>query len=151
MRHLCCDETERRIFASCENSIIVWSVQTGEQLQRLCELHEMAIQAVCYCEHSRHLVTTSHDGTLYRWCFNQATVMLVDSFKGHTKYAPPPPAMHGPHVRLTNPSPPLPRSASDPALAPPSPSPSPRVISPAHPTPAPPVPPVTPPISGSGE
>jgi WD40 repeat protein len=43
MRHLCCDESERRLFAAAENTIIVWSVQTGEQLQRLTELHEMAI------------------------------------------------------------------------------------------------------------
>ena len=85
MSHLTSDEAEGRLFAASAREVLVWSMASGELLQRLPGLHTNDIRAMAYCTVSRRLLTTAHDGLICKWGLGPSGAIDLDDFEGHTK------------------------------------------------------------------
>ncbi|KAJ3232785.1 WD repeat-containing protein 87 [Chytriomyces hyalinus] len=65
--HLCHDKAFNRIFASVDDSIMVYSYQTGKRLETFSNCHGSSISCLCFYQPLQYLISASNDGIVKVW------------------------------------------------------------------------------------
>eukprot|EP00736_Rhodelphis_marinus_P009389 Rmarinus@m.13838 len=80
IKHLFIEENRDRLFACMDIDVIVYEYSTGSALYKIYNLHSGKITGMHFCSYSKYLLTSSSDGSVRAWEFQNGQILNTSGF-----------------------------------------------------------------------
>ncbi|KAJ3153369.1 WD repeat-containing protein 87 [Irineochytrium annulatum] len=80
--HTLCYQKTNRLYAACENNVLVYDYITGKRIESLRNVHELSISCMCFYEPFEYLITGSRDASIKVWTRHNYLIFELRDISG---------------------------------------------------------------------